>query len=71
MKSTLEVYNPFMTCRYTCISEHLQVAAFYMVKLYAMWDNYLCVVICEASIATTASLSYFSTVVSPMRTELQ
>ena len=53
MKSTLKVRNPrafFMTCRYTCISEHLQVAAFYVINyltiaITAMWDNYLCVVI--------------------------
>ena len=38
-RSTLKVHNPhmvFVTCRYTCISEHLQVgySAFHMVKLY-------------------------------------
>ena len=50
------------------------------IAITAMWDNCLCVVIVKpllqvlhrlVSIATTDSLSYLSTVVSPMRTELQ
>ena len=80
------MHKQTFTSRLWCVS--YGKAIIITMAVTAMWDNYLCVVTRdhEASIATTPSLSYFttpvsiattaslnylSTVVSPRHTELQ